>query len=69
MQAGVEVEGTVSEALPNALYKVKLADGASVLAHLSGRGRMQLVRILPGDRVILELSPFEPGRGRIKQRL
>jgi translation initiation factor IF-1 len=61
--------GRVIEPLPNALYRVELEDGHKVLAHTAGRARMQAVRILPGDRVHVELSTADPGRGRIIQRL
>ena len=61
--------GRVIEPLPNALYRVELENGHKVLAHTAGRARMQAVRILPGDRVHVELSTADPGRGRIIQRL
>jgi translation initiation factor IF-1 len=62
------VEGTVTETLPNALYKVQLASGQSVVAHVSPRLRMPLVRILAGDKVTVELSPYDLGRGSIIKR-
>ncbi len=61
--------GRVIEPLPNALYRVELEDGHRVLAHPAGKARLQAVRILPGDRVSIELSAGDPGRGRILQRL
>ncbi len=65
----IEVEGTVVEALPNAVFWVELANGHRVLAHISGRMRMHYIRILPGDRVLIELSPYDLSRGRITYRL
>jgi translation initiation factor IF-1 len=65
----IEVEGTVLEALPNAMFWVELANGHRVLAHISGRMRMHYIRILPGDRVLIELSPYDLARGRITYRL
>jgi len=64
----IEVEGTVVEPLPNAMFKVELANGHKVLAHVSGRIRMNFIRILPGDRVTVELSPYDLSRGRITYR-
>ena len=64
----IEVEGTVIEPLPNAMFKVELANGHKVLAHVSGRIRMNFIRILPGDRVTVELSPYDLSRGRITYR-
>jgi len=64
----IEVEGTVVEPLPNAMFKVELANGHRVLAHVSGRIRMNFIRILPGDRVTVELSPYDLNRGRITYR-
>ena len=64
----IEVEGTVVEALPNAMFWVELANGHRVLAHISGRMRMHYIRILPGDRVLIELSPYDLDRGRIIYR-
>ena len=61
--------GRVIETLPNALYRIELDDGHRVLAHTAGRARLQAVRILPGDRVQLQISAADPGRGRITQRL
>jgi translation initiation factor IF-1 len=64
----IEVEGTVVEALPNAMFRVELANGHKVLAHVSGKIRMNFIRILPGDRVLVELSPYDLTRGRIVYR-
>jgi translation initiation factor IF-1 len=65
----IEVEGTVIEALPNAMFRVELDNGHRVLAHISGKIRLNFIRILPGDRVKLELSPYDLTRGRIVRRL
>ncbi len=64
----IKVEGTVREALPNARFKVVLENGHEVLAHVSGRMRMHWIRILPGDKVSLEISPYDLSRGRIVYR-
>ena len=64
----IEVEGTVAEALPNAMFKVDLQNGHSVLAHISGKMRKNFIRILPGDKVQVELSPYDLTRGRITYR-
>ncbi len=64
----LEVEGIVSEALPNAMFRVELATGQRVLAHVSGKIRLNVIRILPGDRVKVELSPYDLSRGRIVYR-
>lgn len=64
----IEVEGTVVEPLPNAMFRVELANGHQVLAHVSGKIRMNFIRILPGDRVTIELSPYDLTRGRIVYR-
>ena len=64
----VEVEGTVTEALPNATFRVEMENGHLVLAHVSGKMRKFFIRILPGDRVRLELSPYDLTRGRITYR-
>ncbi len=64
----IEVEGTVIEPLPNAMFRVELENGHKVLAHISGRMRMNFIRILPGDRVTVELSPYDLSRGRITYR-
>jgi translation initiation factor IF-1 len=65
----IEVEGKVLEALPNAMFRVELATGHTVLAHISGKLRLHFIRILPGDRVTVELSPYDLTRGRIVYRL
>ena len=65
----IEVEGTVVEALPNAMFRVELANQHQVLAHISGKIRMHYIKILPGDKVLIELSPYDLGRGRITYRL
>ncbi|HHP50897.1 MAG TPA: translation initiation factor IF-1 [Moorella mulderi] len=64
----IEVEGTVIEPLPNAMFRVELSTGHRVLAHVSGKIRMNFIRILPGDRVLVELSPYDLTRGRIVYR-
>ena len=61
----LEVEGTVLEKLPNAMFKVELENGHIVLAHISGKLRMNYIRILPGDKVTLEMSPYDLSKGRI----
>ena len=67
-EEAVEVEGTVIEPLPNAMFRVELETGHKVLAHISGKMRMHFIRILPGDKVIVELSPYDLARGRIIYR-
>ena len=64
----IRVEGVVREALPNAMFRVELENGHKVLAHVSGKMRMHFIRILPGDKVTLELSPYDLTRGRIVYR-
>jgi translation initiation factor IF-1 len=64
----IEVEGTVIEPLPNAMFRVELANGHRVLAHASGKMRLHFIRILRGDRVLVELSPYDLSRGRITYR-
>ena len=64
----IEVQGTILETLPNAMFKVKLETNHEVLAHVSGRMRKNFIRILPGDRVAVELSPYDLNRGRIVYR-
>jgi translation initiation factor IF-1 len=64
----IELEGTVIEPLPNAMFNVKLENGHIVLAHVSGKMRMHYIRILPGDKVTVELSPYDLSRGRIIYR-
>jgi translation initiation factor IF-1 len=65
----IEVEGQVVEALPNAMFRVTLQNGHTVLAHVSGKMRMHFIRILPGDKVKVELSPYDLTRGRITYRM
>lgn len=67
-EEAIEVEGTVRETLPNAMFRVELDNGHKVLAHISGKMRMHFIRILPNDRVKLELSPYDLSRGRIVYR-
>jgi len=67
-EEAIEVEGKVVEALPNAMFRVELDNGHKVLAHISGKIRMNFIRILPGDRVKIELSPYDLTRGRIIYR-
>ena len=64
----IEVEGTVAETLPNAMFRVNLPNGHKVLAHVSGKIRMHFIKILPGDRVMVELSPYDLTRGRVIYR-
>ncbi|HEY2924561.1 MAG TPA: translation initiation factor IF-1 [Candidatus Eisenbacteria bacterium] len=67
-EEGVQVEGTVIEPLPNAMFRVELENGHKVLAHISGKMRMNFIKILPGDKVTVELSPYDLNRGRIIYR-
>ena len=64
----IEIEGTVVEKLPNAMFKVELENGHQVLAHISGKLRTNFIKILPGDKVTLELSPYDLSKGRITWR-
>ena len=64
----LEVEGTILESLPNAMFKVKLQNNHEILAHISGKIRMNFIKILPGDRVTVELTPYDLNRGRITYR-
>ena len=64
----ITVEGTVVEALPNTMFRVELANNHKVLAHVSGKMRMHFIKILPGDRVTLEISPYDPSKARIVYR-
>lgn len=64
----IELQGTVVESLPNAMFKVELENGYTILAHISGKIRMNFIKILPGDRVTVELSPYDLTRGRITYR-
>jgi len=68
-KGGVELEGQVIESLPNATFKVELGSGKTVLAHVSGKMRMNRIKIMPGDRVRVETSPYDESRGRIVYRL
>lgn len=68
-KTAIEVEGKVIEALPNAMFRVELANGHKVLAHISGKIRVHYIKILPGDKVLVELSPYDLNRGRITYRL
>lgn len=65
----IEAKGTVTEALPNAFFRVELENGHTILAHISGRIRMYNIKILPGDKVLLEMSPYDLTKGRITRRL
>ncbi len=67
-EEAIEVEGTVMETLPNAMFRVELPNGHRILAHISGKMRMHFIRILPGDKVTVELSPYDLTRGRITYR-
>ncbi|HAS79228.1 MAG TPA: translation initiation factor IF-1 [Ruminococcus sp.] len=64
----IEVEGTVLEALPNAMFQVELQNGHKILAHVSGKLRMNYIRIVPGDKVTIEMSPYDLSKGRITWR-
>jgi len=64
----IEAQGTVAETLPNAMFRVQLDNGHTILAHISGKMRMNFIRILPGDKVTVELSPYDLARGRITYR-
>jgi len=64
----IEVEGVVRKPLPNAMFRVELANGHEVLAHISGKMRLHYIKIVPGDRVLVELSPYDLARGRITYR-
>ena len=67
-ESAIEVDGEITETLPNAMFRVKLENGHEVLAHVSGKMRMHYIKILPGDKVKLELSPYDLSRGRITFR-
>ena len=67
-EEAIQVEGTIIEPLPNAMFRVELDNGHKVLAHISGKMRMHFIKILPGDRVTLELSPYDLTRGRVTFR-
>ena len=64
----IEIEGVVRDSLPNAMFKVELSNGHSILAHISGKLRMNFIRILPGDKVTVEMSPYDLTKGRITWR-
>lgn len=68
-QEMIELEGKVSETLPNALFRIELDSGQMILAHIAGKLRVNKIRVLPGDRVIVEVSPYDLSRGRIIRRL
>lgn len=68
-QGSIEKEGIVKEALPNTLFRVELQDGSIVLCHLSGKMRIHFIKILPGDKVRIEMTPYDPGKGRITYRV
>ncbi len=65
----IKLEGTILETLPSTTFKVKLENGHEILAHISGRMRVHYIRLLPGDKVLLEMSPYDLTKGRITQRL
>jgi translation initiation factor IF-1 len=68
-QGNIEIEGEVTECLPNTLFRVKLPNNRIVLCHLSGKMRLHFIRIMPGDKVKLEMTPYDPAKGRIIFRL
>ena len=68
-QGNIEVEGEVTECLPNTLFRVKLPNGHVVLCHLSGKMRLNFIRIMPGDKVKMEVTPYDPSKGRITYRV
>ncbi len=68
-EGSIEVEGKILESLPNAMFRVELDNGHKVLAHISGKMRMHYIRLLPGDKIKLELSPYDLTRGRITYRI
>jgi len=68
-QGAFEVEGKVLESLPNTLFRVELPDGKIIICHLSGKMRMHFIKILPGDKVRIEMTPYDEGKGRITFRL
>jgi translation initiation factor IF-1 len=65
----IEAEGTVTEAMPNALFRIELDNGQIILGHLSGKMRLHYIKVIPGDRVKIELSPYDLSKGRIVHRL
>lgn len=68
-QGNIEIEGTVLECLPNTLFRVKLPNGVIVLCHLSGKMRLNYIRIMPGDKVKIEMTPYDTAKGRITYRV
>lgn len=68
-QGNIEIEGEVTECLPNTLFRVKLSNGHIVLCHLSGKMRLNFIRIMPGDKVRIEMTPYDPTKGRIIYRV
>ena len=68
-QGNIEIEGEVVECLPNTLFRVKLPNGRITLCHLSGKMRLHFIRIMPGDKVKLEMTPYDPAKGRIIYRM
>jgi translation initiation factor IF-1 len=68
-QGNIEIEGEVVECLPNTLFRVKLPNGHMVLCHLSGKMRLNFIRIMPGDKVRMEMTPYDPSKGRIVYRV
>ncbi|MCH8843224.1 MAG: translation initiation factor IF-1 [SAR324 cluster bacterium] len=68
-EENIEAEGTVVESLPNAMFRVELSNGHKILAHISGKMRMHYIRILPGDKVTVDMSPYDLTRGRITYRV
>mgnify|MGYP001563946451 CR=1 len=68
-EEAIQVEGTVLEPLPNAMFRVELSNGSKILAHISGKMRMNYIKILPGDKVTVEMSPYDLTRGRITYRV
>lgn len=68
-QGSYEKDGTVKEALPNTLFRVEIEDGVIILCHLSGKMRMNFIKILPGDKVRVEMTPYDPTKGRIIRRM
>lgn len=69
VQENIRIEGVVQENLPNTLFRIKFPDETIILGHLSGKMRMHYIKILPGDRVIVEMTPYDKSKGRIVQRL
>ncbi len=68
-QGNIEIDGEVTECLPNTLFRVKLSNDHIVLCHLSGKMRLHFIRIMPGDRVKIEMTPYDPAKGRITYRM